>query len=123
MNLNTCHMSDAELDHLDELLKENRKEEAKEYIISTKQDYLERIIQHHLNGYWFMRIKYSQKEERFLQTAKKHLEKLKEICPSPPTFVVWDDFEENINCGIFDSYSDFQEWSQADYIFRILDVL
>ena len=71
MNLNTCHMTVTELKHLDGLLKENRKEEAKEYIISTKQDYLKRIIQAHLHGYWFMRIKYSQKEERFLQTAEK----------------------------------------------------
>lgn len=123
MELNTYHLSEFELEHLDGLLKENRNDEAREYIISTQIDYLEKIIQAHLHGYWYIRIKYGKKEEELIQIADKRMEELKAICPSPVTFVVWEDFNKNIICSIFDSYSDFKEWSEASYIFRILDVL
>mgnify|MGYP001258070728 CR=1 FL=1 len=86
-------------------------------------EYLEKVIQAHLHGYWYMKIKYGQEEERFLKIAEKRLEELKAKRPSVKAFVVWEDFEENINCGIFNTYSDLKEWSKADYIFRILDVV
>lgn len=85
------------------------------------EECLEGAIQAHLQGYWTALIKYGKEEEKVLQTAENLLEELKKY-QIQTTFVVWDDFDKNIHCAIFDSYSDFQEWSQADYIFRILDV-
>src|SRR5690606_38924819 len=85
------------------------------------EECLEGAIQANLHGYWSMRIKFGEEGERFLQKAENLLEELKKH-QIQTTFVVWEDFEENILCAVFDSYSDFQEWSQADYIFRILDV-
>ena len=85
------------------------------------EECLEGAIQALLQGYWTALIKYGKEEEKVLQTAEDLLEELKKH-QIKTTFVVWDDFDKNIHCALFDSYSDFQEWSQADYIFRILDV-